>query len=1153
MTEYKEKPYRANNSHNNWNLRLDKIKEDWPDEDGIQKLAYNLYNRSLKEYIAIVDGNVTLTKEQSAASEFYAIPSDDGNSVAFKTTIDNTVYYLTLDGSNKLAATTNATSEDNQFCLRDAVNTSYSGIFDGATVQFEPYRYDGSKLYLAKGANRIYRSTIVNGQPCDYNGQNPGFNPGGYKEWKLIQCYTSVPETSSDDSAESAPQRAASTAEEAVTDTYYIYNELAKMYVKKIVGTNHQSIELTTNVADAGKYTFYPDQEHQSFVVIKDSESTSGQPYLNVSATSTGGAYDVVTWMLDENNRLFYVDAVRENSESMMDYIYDGAYISMIPWLYKGENNTYYNKDGGNVYERDNGDGTTTLTCDYTSTIEENKTSELNTIWRIIEVKDAKDANGNDLNDVYYIVNEGTGEYLCKDENGNVVTRKLGDGDTLESINATQYQIIPDDVSGRFVVFKDIDSVTDDNKCNYLNTNVANTGKDTAVQTSDLWNTSTQPSGLDKSNWYYITPIDMENEINEDLLQWILNNLNPDNETLVGFFDATKNVYTVTTDNDGNETKKGFEGKVIDFTKTVEGTPYGHDPEYSVTLENLTPSKTETDNRQLTFLELVALVKYYYEQKQNGVEMSDTEKVEAQHAYEALVEAIENEEFIVHPRIGRFYQIMSAFPYYDGLALRETYYAKDFHEAQQTQRVYFHMTDMGNLDPEVVPSYWRFDQEGKKDGTDAEHYFFVRAVNSRDVLSLTANRAIVDSRADDNPDAAVYSLYKPYSLIVYPGAVILKSHYNNDARTSVRNKSYLGLYQDPTEGYMEATVREGYPDRIEATDGRPTENVQNWFIKEVKDVPIYFYNQSGEDDENTTTGGYYYNTFCFPFNVKVPKDYTEDLTVYTSGQSADYENGGTVIDLEPLEADANGDYVIKAFQPVIIENKNTEEAEYALDIIYGEGEEYGYEYNWYNPENKRYTESSKAPRRADEADDATETSDWSMTSIDYLKPYKEGEEGKSNTEISQIRFGESTLTGAVTPNPVSASTRVYVLHNDCNDSAELVIGGETYSFEPDDVNTSTLAQYPNMSLVSHPEATYIIPCNTAVLSARPNDDEPKVPVDTPDEGSEVISGVENVSVNATDEVPVWYDLQGYRINNPVDGNIYIRVTSTQTSKVIYRK
>jgi hypothetical protein len=426
-------------------------------------------------------------------------------------------------------------------------------------------------------------------------------------------------------------------------------------------------------------------------------------------------------------------------------------------------------------------------------------------------------------------------------------------------------------------------------------------------------------------------------------------------------------------------------------------------------------------------------------------------------------------------------------------------------------------------------------------------------VNSRDVLSLTANRAIVDSRADDNPDAAVYSLYKPYSLIVYPGAVILKSHYNNDARTSVRNKSYLGLYQDPTEDYMEATVREGYPDRIEPTTDRPTENVQNWFIKEVKQVPIYFYNQSGVYDENTTTGGYYYNTFCFPFNVKVPLAYQKDLTVYTSGQSADYDNGGTVIDLEPLEADANGDYVIKAFQPVIIENKNTEEAEYALDIIYGEGEEYGYEYDWYNTENKRYTESSKAPRRADEADDATETSDWSMTSIDYLKPYKDNEKGKSNTEISQIRFGESTLTGAVTPNPVSASTRVYVLHNDCNDSAELVIGGETYSFEPDDVNTSTLAQYPNMSLVSHPEATYIIPCNTAVLSARPNDDEPKVPVDTPDEESEVISGVENVSVNATDEVPVWYDLQGYRINNPVDGNIYIRVTSTQTSKVIYRK
>jgi hypothetical protein len=42
IQEYKEKKYRANDVHNNWNLRLGEIAAAWPNETDIHKLAYNL-------------------------------------------------------------------------------------------------------------------------------------------------------------------------------------------------------------------------------------------------------------------------------------------------------------------------------------------------------------------------------------------------------------------------------------------------------------------------------------------------------------------------------------------------------------------------------------------------------------------------------------------------------------------------------------------------------------------------------------------------------------------------------------------------------------------------------------------------------------------------------------------------------------------------------------------------------------------------------------------------------------------------------------------------------------------------------------------------------------------------------------------------------
>jgi hypothetical protein len=807
----------------------------------------------------------------------------------------------------------------------------------------------------------------------------------------------------------------------------------------------------------------------------------------------------------------------------------------MIPWLYKGEDNQYYKDEGGYVYQP----GSDNLTCDYNSTITGNGVSELNTIWRIVEIKDQKDANGNVLNDVYYIVNEGTGEYLCKDDDGNVVVRELPDGKTPADIGATRYQIIPDEVSGRFVVFKDIDSVdTTNNTCTYLSTDVAKTSGNDAVTTSTTKSVDTQPSGIGKDNWYYITPVDMETVIDEDLLKWIINNLNPDNESIVGFFDALKDAYTVTTDADGNQTKNKFRGTVIDYKIDTTGEPFSHYPEYSAEFTQL--DKTG-ETRDLTFVELVALVKYYYEKQQNGETLVGDELTEAKRAYEALVEIIENEEFIVHPRIGRFYQIESSYTYYEGLPLCETYYAQHFNEAQQTQRLYLHITD---FDRDPVSSFWRFDQEGKKKGTDAEHYFFVRAVNSRDVLSLTADREAVDTRADNNPEAAVYSLAKPYHLIVYPGAVVMKSHYNNDARTFVKDKSYLGMYKDPTDKLGMGIPREGSVERIEPTTSQPTLSAQNWFIKEVKTVPLHLSNA-----ELASEGIYYYNTYCFPFKVELPAydDAAEGgLKAYIKGK-ADITNDGKVIELEELAANEEGKVIVPAFQPVIIESQKGITDPH-LTIVYAEGEEYGYDYDGYAEGNGRFTKPSSAQRR--EADATTNTDKWSMTSIDHLAPYDD-EEGMDNTTIAQTRFASTGITGAITPHAIEEGEKVYVLHNNNDDTAELVVGGATFSYDASDVNTATLMQLPNESLPDNPTATYIIPCNTAVIAANDNETDPEVKVTDEDE---ITSGVENVTVEPveTDEAPVWYDLQGFRVVNPVAGNIYIRVTSTSTTKVLYR-
>ncbi len=292
-----------------------------------------------------------------------------------------------------------------------------------------------------------------------------------------------------------------------------------------------------------------------------------------------------------------------------------------------------------------------------------------------------------------------------------------------------------------------------------------------------------------------------------------------------------------------------------------------------------------------------------------------------------LEAATNSDDYVNMPIDGHFYRITSAFPYFAGDYLKETYYTYDYHPAQNRQRVYFHSEDL--LENEV-PSYWIFDRQDKKNGTDADNYYFLRAVNSRKVMRYTSNNTIVDLREDTNEQAGLYSIVKD-NRVVYDHAVALKSHFNNDNRT-LSPYPYLGTFTinqgDTPNPYAhdgeETDVRDGC-NILSPTDDY-VQGANNWRIAEVTTMSVHFYHSDDIVTYNLTDESKYYNAVCYPFAVKLP----EELKAYSAGVGL--VNGGTTLWLTRIETPDGRQDVIPANSPAIIEAP--EAGTYQLTILY---------------------------------------------------------------------------------------------------------------------------------------------------------------------------------------------------------------------------
>jgi hypothetical protein len=1214
-------------------------------------IVYNLYNRVEQYYItADADGNIGITKDQTQAAEikFSINEADSNNSVSMQiyrptkvgdgddATYENadisqpSTLYLTYDGNNLKVG---AQGTNSSFYLRDAVNTSFDAIYDGAQIELYPYRMQtyNKKIYVSPPNNKCYRESA-----------SDTTNRGGYTVFTLIKCKNTdnfSPRVTT--SSASAPRRDASTSgtnDVDLTDTYYLYNELSKMYLGQVWEKGHNAwdngwyIPLTSNKSEAGRYKFSPDAYQLDAIVAYDIDTNNPGKYINCSVTSTGGTFDLVNYPLNEDNRLFFVDNVKTITPTVLDKFADGVLIQLTPWQYLGDKTLgVYNEAGGKVYLNQttttdsNGQKVTTnkVTCGKTETLSNNSVSEALYTWKLVA---AKDAEGNVIEDVYYFVNVATGEYMsstgyAKLSNNGVMTTIAPTADGGIPEGAGRFQVIPDTESGLYVAFKDYDSYDETTgKSRFLN-NVLTDGSEVlgwqtladntnmsqySTTTADI--TYTDPISGETStinavtkktynfsqDWYYINPVTFTTSMDKDVIDWVLQNIDPDHGRVVGFFDGLENTLFP-----GENTSTGTNYRGIIVNRILESSVYNE--ETGLYDNTYRYEKTDQTSDNLTLEQLVSLVQYYYTENQNRT-LEAGEVAAANEAYQKLIECISKEEYIIHPRIGRFYTITSAFPYFKDMKLRETYYMEHHDKTQGTQKVHFHSSDW---DTEVVSSFWRFDVQENKytddtktktvyDDQDAHHYFFMRAVNSRNVMRKTSPDVTADVRsADDYMNVGLFALRKDYSLNVYPGSVLLRSYTNNSTRSFQETGSFLGIWTDqestnPNDGI----VREGSDSRVTPTTGRPEKNANNWYIREIKTVPVQFAPEngygSGEEGKAHDCDKHderYYNTFCFPFNVKLPtatEVESETLRAYIGVKPT--ENGNNVI-LTELTSESDGAYedtdgrlVIKAFHPFILTAKCDTSR---LEIVYGPGEEYGLpekrgmytDDNWAQilkdyelPATTTSTDNntSTAVRRKDITGDTTTTSttetdtDWSMTSIDHILP-NGNEENKSNTEISALRWSSSGMVGSITPIAVSGTDDYYALHDDNDDTVSKIEAQDYMTAAASDDNSSTLTWsfdssdlhedygVPNGSLPGS-TSTYVLSANKAVLVGLTDN------LDINDE-TPITSGVEEVTTEIVNEPGrdangnlIYFDLYGRRVMNPAPG-IYIL---TNGQKVVVR-
>jgi hypothetical protein len=1116
-------------------------------------MAYTLYNRVEQLYMMIDSntGKITTTSNAANATCFtisingdddeagsgvgnlarFVVVSNGGSGIDYKPTGQ----YLKYDGTELVASNTASYKDDSSFFIRQALNTSFDACSDGAKISLYPNALQlwNKRMYVKLKDKQIYREA-----------KEDAVDHGALTVWTLIQCKASDKRATSQYNSYTDPQ---------LEDVYYVYNEATKRYMGPLIGKNKgDAMPLAESQETAGRYKFMGHKATMDAVLAFDVDYELGDnglvvddapKFINVSAVSNGGAFYMVAWPYGGGNSMFFINNPVKYDSPATSYIVDGAYITMMPWDYKGDPNnsstttgsSKYNENGGYVYQSTSGNS---VECATTETLEQNNVNSLYYTWKIVA---AKDDSGEVIPDVYYLVNAATGAYMPSTaaDRSALSTVPAADGSVPEG--AGRFTPILDTDTGLYVAFRDYDTLNNDNY-GYIGNNVTKTGSEsmnsrTLGASADLSQYSTENRATDVYNpelgdtqsmtvtyhnyantqfWYYINPVDISTSllIDEEYLKWVIENLDTKGGRTVGHFDALENTnytssYVVTTDEDG-KTK---------LTKL-------------------------DDPRLLTFEELAELVKYNYEHQSEYTTQEEKDAADA--ALQELKRCIEDEEYIIHPRIGRFYTITSPYRFYKDLYLRETYTAKYYNEMQAQQQVHFMHEDN---DEEEVSTFWRFDiapdEADKSLYTDknVQHYFYIRAVNSRDVLRRLNTTIVADSREDSNLEAGLFALNKDYNLNVYYGSTLLRSYNKNKERTWADEGSFLGIWTpEGTENPMDAVVRAGSDARIPQVNEnvRPEGAVNNWNITEVKTVDVNFLdftenNAVPVDEANNNGHQYFYNAFCYPFAVKIPAD--KGLFAYTAVS-------GTTTD-KTLSFKKADNEVIPAFCPFVLES-TTGLTEASLEIVYAPGEEYGLydKIDNYTPENwaticaeygiaedyDTYTANKEA--NADQP--------WSMTSIYSLVPTDKDEVNLDNTGISQLRYSKAsgaTVVGNICPSPLGSGEQAYVLHDDCDNVATLVTEGVDQSYE-----TADDALYTSTS-------SYIIPCNSAVLILESNED--KYRVDDP-----ITSGVEEVSTEDVVREPerdangnlIYFDLYGRRITNPAPG-IYIL---TNGRKVVVR-
>jgi hypothetical protein len=1136
-------PYyaRKNDGKENYNLVKETTddgvvlikKDDYPD------MAYTLYNRVEELYIKIDGGVVTTTSNATDATLFKVKSNDSDETVDGHGTLalfqvcthnDDDTYseqqkFLSFDGKKLVPSTTGGfDAKDNcAFYLREATNTSYEGIYEGANIEFFPYRLQSRNL-------RMYVKWDTEHNPNEYDiwheFESDAVDPGAYTVWTLEKCKEADARTN-----------ASSLTDDDLVDTYYMYNAASKLYMGPIRGNNVYT-KMVSKREDAGRYKFMPDDYQMNAINAYDVDwgNKNSGGWMNCSVTSNGGQPRMVGWERKEDNRVFFVDNSKQRPETATSVITDGAYITMTPWNYKGDQWTHpdaYNEKGGKVYET-NG----TLNCDNYDDLQTKQIGASYYTWKVVA---ATDDSGAVIPDVYYFVNVATGNYMASttDNGSSMTTVPAGANGEIPS-GAGRFTPVVDNVTGLYVAFRDYDTTLgeDASTYGYIQNDVTNGTISTGTLAADVnlseYNNGTYtgqvynpdsgeyedmsfnyPKYSHTNDWYFIEAIDIETEnvVSEEYLDWIIGNLNPESGRTVGCFDSLE-----LTGISGPLVKKVGDDYVID-------------------------NATE---RQLTFEELVNLVMYNYK-NQETIKGDATKQGQADAALKELLKCVKDEEYIVHPRIGRFYTIHSPYGMFDSFNLRETYVNKHFESTQLTQKPHF--IDK-NASIDVASSYWRFDLEDNAETNsykdkDACHYFKIRAVNSRDVLRRLTLTDVADTRSASDLNIGLFTLRKDFNLNVYPKSVLLRSHANTDDRFYEENGAFLGVWvaSDATDA-TEAVIRSGSDNRVPAqskVNVRPDDNANNWTITEVTEVPISF--KDLEDmgtptDVDTNSGKqYYYNAFCFPFKVEIPAN--DGFFAYTAvdGTSTDNTVSFKKADYE----------VIPAFCPFVLEStKGITEA--TLKIVYGAGEEYGL----YSKSDKYRTDDwaaicklygisavSREQYLAD-VEEAEKGQPWSMTTILKLDPYQNGETATtSSTEISKLRYNSdnsATVVGNVTPKALESGESTYVIHDDCNNVASYVVEGANKN-----VFTSDEALSANVM------SSYVIPCNTAVLVLPTT--EPLI-IDEP-----ITSGVEEVTTEIVNEPGrdangnlIYFDLYGRRVMNPAPG-IYIL---TNGQKVVVR-